>query len=101
MHTLVDGASGDIVTIAFGCRAGRHRSVATVELVAAFLVAKGWTARIHHADLSANPNKLCSQWCSLCDSAPVHENVHLMLRLYHASLGEAVVGHASASTRQW
>ena len=86
VHTLVVGTSGDNVTIAFGCHAGRHRSVATVELVAAFLVAKGWTVNIHHADLKAHPGKLCSKRCSLCDCAPVRANVDLMHRLWHASL---------------
>jgi UPF0042 nucleotide-binding protein len=40
-----------LVTIAFGCTGGRHRSVATAEEVAGMLKEKGFMVRVSHRDV--------------------------------------------------
>ena len=69
------------VRVSFGCRSGRHRSVAVAELVVAHLSGLGYDARTAHQNLSSRP---CNSRCAACQSPPTEA----VLREMHMALDD-------------
>lgn len=55
VDTLTNNLTDEDATVSVGvrCKDGRHRSVATVEVMAKALTDKGHRVRVHHRDLGA------------------------------------------------